>query len=262
MAYTLFASATHTLNEIKSFVILKYLAGAILVVSFIIYFIRSRKIQGHDKPLHFLLWLWLAPYIIFTIIWEPLNFELKIFFLPPLFILMGLGLKGINGRAGILKLAPALLAAVLFINNYYSSILPGADEKNNPDLQRAYFIRDNTEPLAEIYIAGVSKGYNKGKIYILYFSQRQSIIMDWRIKDMLTHDKKIKLNIKPNSYVLNELIEKGPALNELAKHHDIQPESIRKAFMKHRPRPSARHDDNFSIHLIQPNNFLTTDERR
>ena len=250
MAKTLFATDSYRLSQKDAFDYLIYIAVALLIFLLAFYFIRIRKISIEDRKYNVLLWLWLAPYAVFTIIWEPKNFELKVFFLAPFFLLIGLGLKGVSGRIKIFKAAPALLAALLFVINFYSSILPGADAKNNLDLQRSYFIRDNTEPPARIYIAGVSGGYNKGKIYIPCFSRRQAIVMDWRMRDMMKQGGVIDLRVKPGTYVLEELVVTGRALDKLATNHGISSSEIRRAFLRYRLKLIARHDEEFAIYLI------------
>ncbi len=249
-AKTFFAAGSHRLfyNAFLGFLVC--MAAAIIVILWGIYFLRLRKASAADIKLHLLLWLWLAPYAIFTVIWEPKNFELKVFFLAPLFLLLGLGLKGLKGKVRVIRISPALLAALLFITNFYSSILPGADEKNNIDLQRAYFIRDHTEPLAIIYIAGVSGGYNKGKIYIPYFSQRQAVVMDWRLERMIKDGGRIELDIGPDSYVLHELIATGDAVDQLAKNHETSSNLINAAFLRYRLRTIARHDEDFVLYRV------------
>ncbi len=243
-----FATDSHRLSQ--SPVLLYPLMLAIFITGFLcfLYFLRLRKIPMHDRRLHVLLWLWLVPYALFTVVWEPRNFELKVFLLAPFYLLIGLALKGFAGRLRVLRLVPAILALLLFLVNYYGAILPGTAEKANLDLERAYFIRENTGPDALIYLAGVSKGYNIGKIYIPYFSGRQTMVMDWRMKEFLSDEGVLALRVRPGAYVLEELIRAGPALFELAGHHGVSPKDIRMSFLRFNPVLVSRHDNDFALY--------------
>jgi hypothetical protein len=245
-----FAEGSHRLSQNPSLVYPLGLAIFIMVFLLFLYLLSLRSIPIHDRPFHVLIWLWLVPYALFTVVWEPRNFELKVFLLVPFYLLLGFALKEFTGRLRILRLVPAILALLLFLVNYYGAILPGAEEKNNLDLERAYFIRENTGPEALIYLAGVSKGYNIGKIYIPYFSGRQTKVMDWHMKEFLSDEGVLNLRVRPGAYILEELIRAGPALKELAGHHRVSPEAIRRSFLGFNPVLVARHDKDFALYRL------------
>lgn len=226
--------------------------ASIVIIFFMcfLYIIRLILLRGREKGVQPLLWLWFAPYALFSMAWEPRNFEIKLFLLAPFYMLLFSGLKDQGGKGRALRFVPLILAGLLFVFNYFGSILPGSDKSSNLDLSRAEFIMENTEPEAVVCLAGVSRGYNIGKIYIPYFSGRRTFVMDWMIQRMISDKGTLALDVRPGSYVLEELVKSGPALEELASNHGLEAAVISKAFLERNPVLVSRHDDDFALYRL------------
>ncbi len=231
------------------------------VTGLLIYLVRLPRLWRKQKGLHLLLLSAIIPLAFFSMVWEPQNFELKTALHPLLWFAMALG---IDSLASTLKYGKTtyfiyglliLLVVLLFSHNFYSTILPSSKEKNNPDLLKAYHIRDHTEKEAVIYMAGISGGYRMGKIYVLYFAGRRTRVVDWIIgrgerpfpENLLTslyndRDRPV--------YVLEELIKEGPALSKLGNNHRIGPEKIKDVFRALSPQPVSRYDNSFALYRI------------
>jgi len=214
-----------------------------------------------ETRLHLLFLGWLIPYGLWTWLWQANNFELKIALLPPLLLWGGWVLAREQERSG--KSWPAglfaILAAILLLYNLTAAVLPGADAKNNSDLQAAQRITQLTEPDAVIFIAGSGPGYNLGKIYIPYFARREVKVMDWALgfaaepfpAALESELGRLRGAGRP-VYVLSELLQPGPPLEALGRHHRLQPEAIAQFFQDHRPRLVASLNSHLALFKLEP----------
>jgi len=164
--------------------------------------------------------------------------------------------KRIHYRA-LIRLGVIVVLASLFTHNFFSSIKPGSRPELNKDLQRAYFIRDNTEPGAVIYFTGYAGGYNMGKIYIIFFSGRQTRILDLILgRDNRPFPQPLMSSLNEDMdrpiYVLPELIQPGLAVDLLARHHNLKPQQIIEYFQALNLRKMAAMDDGFAIYRYDP----------
>ena len=225
-----------------------------------LYFRNARALWKEDSRTQVLVLGWLIPSLVWNWSWQPINFELKVAMLAPLLLWAGITLSREKIRAsrawpGWLLAAMALL---LLGYNFFAAILPGSRPENNRDLQRARSIGEATEPNAAVFIAGSGPGYNLGKIYLPYFSRREAKVADWltgppgspfpaRLQAALTQ---LRQQRRP-AYVLSELLEPTPALQVLALHHRVSPESIRRVFQGHRPRLKRTLDPELSLYRLE-----------
>lgn len=188
----------------------------------------------------------LLPYGIWTWLWQAENFELKIALLPLLVLWAGWVLAREEAFTG--RRWPAWLfagsAALLSVYNFSAAIRPGADPEKNLDLQAALQIGQLTEPEAVVFIAGSGPGYNLGKIYLPYFSRRPAQVVDWMLGAappesfpavLASELNRLRLAGQP-VYLLSELLEPGPALEALGRHHRLAPEQISEFFQAYNPR--------------------------
>ncbi len=233
------------------------------VAGIIIYLVRLPQLLRQQKRVHLLLLSAIIPLCLFTMVWEPQNFELKTALHPLLWLAVAMGitslapvLKTRRSKTAVYALLP-VLACFLFFHNFYSTVLPGSQGKNNPDLQKAYHIRDHTEPEAVVYLAGVNGGYRMGKIYVLYFSGRRRRVVDWIIgrgERPFPNNLLISLYADRDRsvYVLEELIKEGPALSKLGKNHNIDSSRIKEVFLSLEPELVSRWSESFALYRIHP----------
>lgn len=245
------------LYPLRAAVLLLYISGIMM------YVLRLPRLFREQKRVHLLLLSAIIPLCLFSMVWEPKNFELKTALHPLIWFAVATGVQ--NFAAGIKTdkrrvLAYALLpvlAFLLFFHNFYSSILPGSKEENNLALQRARHLRDHTEPDAVIYMAGVSGGYRMGKIYVLYFAGRETRVVDWimgrgkrpfpeNLLNSLYRDRDRPV------YVLEELLKEGPALSKLGRNHNIEPARIKNLFLSMKPQLSSRRSKDFALYRLHP----------
>ena len=225
-----------------------------------LYLRNARALWKEDRRTQVLILGWLIPALVWNWFWQPINFELKVALLPPLLLWAGITLSREKIRAG--RAGPswllAAMALLLFLYNFFAVVLPGARPENNRDLQRALAIGEATEPNAVIFIAGSGPGYNLGKIYLPYFSRREAKVADWltgpagspfpdRLEAALAG---IRRQGRP-IYVVSELLEPTPALEELARHHRTSAESIRGLFQEHQPRLKVSLDPGLSLYRLE-----------
>lgn len=235
------------------------LAGCIAGLLF--YIVLLPTLIRKDARTHILLLLAFVPLAIFSLIWDPINFHLKTGLLPFFWLAVAVSVKEMLEKTGLSRYKIAvkgimiLVVFSLFVYNYFSSIRPGSDPSANINLQRAYLVRDNTPVNAVIYIAGISDGYNIGKIYLVFFAGRQTRVMDWILvqgKERFPESIASTLDADRGRpvYVLSELIVPGPALNQLANIHHIPPQDIINTFKAHNPVMVAAMPDGFALYRL------------
>jgi hypothetical protein len=212
--------------------------------------------------LHTLLALFIAPLAVFTIFWDPRHFEFKVALLPPLWLAAAAGAAAARRRwpsargRGLVAAMLTVACLGLFCSNFFGSFLPGSYHENNRDLQRAFFIRDHTEPGAVVYIAGINPGYNVGKIYLPYFARRQARVVDWILARSsrpspeplilsLHNDRKLPV------YVITELVEQGPVLEALCINRNCRPKDISDLFVGLGTQRTAAFDKDFGLYRVK-----------
>jgi hypothetical protein len=255
------AGAPHRLDDSPVLFTARVAALAGVSGAVLLYAAALPRLEPWDRRVHALLLLSLAPLSLFTIVWEPSNFEQRIVLLPLLWLAAAYGCAFWRRRAQTpfrrRALGGALLAAVavLFAHNLSASFLPGADAARNHDLERAWFIRDHTEPAAAVYIAGTRGGYNAGKIYIPYFALRRVRAIDLLLGSGAASPLEalapaLEADRGRPIYLLSELVEPSAALELLSAHHHMGAEEIRAAIARLGPREAARLDAGFALYRV------------
>ena len=257
------AGIHHRYLSIPGLGVLRILTLSGVLVGLILYLISLPRLMRNDKRAHTLLLLSILPMAAFVVVWDSANFEVKVCLLPLLCLAMAFGFaetyqkaKRIHYRA-LIRLCVIVVLALLFTHNFFSSIKPGSRPELNKDLQRAYFIRDNTEPGAVIYFTGYAGGYNMGKIYIIFFSGRQTRILDLILgRDNRPFPQPLisSLNADRNRpiYVLPELIQPGTAVDSLGKNHKLKPQQIIEFFKALNLKRIAAMNDGFALYRYDP----------
>lgn len=233
------------------------MAGALAGIG--IYLARLPRLIRQDPRFHSLLLFALIPPALFTMVWDPRYFELKVLVLPFFWLAVTVALADLRrslapGWSLAVTAVAVVLAAALFAHNYVSSIRPGADPARNLDLQRALFVRDHTPPDAVIYIAGTGAGYNNGKIYLPYFAKRQARVVDWivgrqgtfprSLLDSIFHDRSRPV------FALSELLEPGKAMDSLAAEHKLKNDDIPSLFKSLGLEKIAAMPDGFALYRV------------
>lgn len=225
-----------------------------------LYLRNARSLFKDQTRAQVLILGWLIPGLVWNWFWQPSNFELKVAFLPPLWLWAGISLarsKARSGRAGPGWLFGAMVI-FLFGYNFTAAILPGIRPENNRDLQRALAIAKATEPNSAVFIAGAGPGYNLGKIYLPYFARREAKVADWMIGQspepfpapLLAALARLRAQGRP-AYALSELIEPGPVLDKLAWNHRLPAGAIRDFFLARGPRLQAALDPALSLYRLE-----------
>jgi hypothetical protein len=210
-------------------------------------------------------WLVLVtlPLLVFGAVLEPWNIEYKVAQLPAWWLWAMLGAvawaraavdETRRARRLTLVTAGAVAQALLLgATNHLAAIGPGEDPKRNADLQRALFVARHTPQNALIYFGGSQAGFNTGKIYLLYFAQRQTRPVDYVLHQKPFPNMLLGALVRDAAqgvYVLGELLEPGPALSALASNHNMSVEDIRAVFQAQPLRLVARMEDGFAIYVL------------
>ncbi len=166
---------------------------------------------------------WMIPYFVFFSLWDTKNIEFKLNIVIPILIIF---IISISSLAKISHLIIALMIILTFINNFYFGIRPRTDIQNNKNFLLAELIGEKTDDNSIILIAGNSKGYWYGKIYIPYFAMRNTWIMDWILgKGSSLNDLKEAIRNSQlrgqKVYFLSELTCLSDSVRELIKTHNL-----------------------------------------
>ena|GEM_PF-5040136 len=242
-------------------VTLRIICGAlILAATFIL--IKNWKQRGNNESFlaRWSLW-WLLPLTIFYTFWGVEHFKFRILVLPPIVFLLTIGLftgktkKSLNLNRSI----AFLLITFILITNIFVSFIPAYYEENNPDLIKAFWINQNTPFNSVIVILGLENyGYEYGKVYIPYFSDRRPLILNWFIlkaeNGVLAARNIIeRLRITGNViFVLSEVVDdrKGRELL-LEKHPEIDEKDLENLFDSYELVLWKKMDPSFSIYLLR-----------
>jgi hypothetical protein len=195
---------------------------------------KWRTMKGMDVFFLKVSLLWIIPLTIFYTFWGTSHFKFRIIVLPAIIILLTVSIFNIPERkAGRKKIAAAILVVSVFAFNSFVSIIPANGEKINPDLQKALWIKEVTPPSSSIIILGLeNRGYEFGKVYINYFSERNVIIMSWFIRQSRKSHYEISDYLRriaesgQNLFALNEVFDDLVGKKILLQRSDIHIENV------------------------------------
>jgi 4-amino-4-deoxy-L-arabinose transferase-like glycosyltransferase len=193
---------------------------------------KWRTMKGMDVFFLKVSLLWIIPLTIFYTFWGTSHFKFRIIVLPAIIILLTVSIFNIPERkAGRKKIAVVILAVSVFAFNSFVSIIPATGEKINPDLQKALWIKEVTPLSSSIIILGLeNRGYEFGKVYINYFSERNVIIMSWFIRQSRKGHYEISDYLRRiaesgrNLFALNEVFDDFDGKKILLQRSDIHSE--------------------------------------
>jgi hypothetical protein len=232
-------------------------AGILICIAAVL--ASARRLLAREPRGPVLLLLALLPMSVFSLIWEPINFEIKTVLLPTFWLAAALGLADLGERSRRLRISTYVFAAglllALFLPNFFGSIRPGSDPERNQDLARAAFVSSHTEDNATVYFLGVSAGYNMGKFYLPYFAGRQGRVMDWLlIRSAEPFPAPLLASLAADRgrpvYALAEVIEPGPALDAFTRQHRLAPDAVVSLLRRFQPALVARRDDGFGLYRL------------
>jgi hypothetical protein len=173
---------------------------------------------------------WIVPLTIFYTFWGTSHFKFRIIVVPAIVVLLTASIFNIAERkTGRKKIAVAAILAVSVLTfNLFVSIIPATAKNINPDLQKALWIKEATPPSSSIIILGLERrGYEFGKVYINYFSERNVIIMSWFIRQSRKGDYEISDYLRrmalsgQNLFALNEVFDDLEGKRILLQRSDI-----------------------------------------
>jgi hypothetical protein len=121
------------------------------------------------KPLTTLSVLWILPYVVFLFFFIPQNVFYRLFYLPPILLLIGSALAAIEGTPNhVRRYRAALLAAAIFFANLTFSQYPYAQARANPPLELAHKLNKVWGTGTVVYFASA----NTDDSLIRYFNPR------------------------------------------------------------------------------------------
>jgi hypothetical protein len=146
--------------------------------------------------------------------------------------------------------------ACLFLHNFLAAIQPGSHPGRHRAQQHTRYIAERTEPEARIYLIGKTQGFAMGKFYLPYFAHRQARVVSWILSRSEAPFPQPLLAALAGDrdrpvYVLAELLEPGPALDELAASRRLDPAEVIALFQSLGPEPAGRMDDGFALYRLR-----------
>jgi len=220
------------------------------------YFKDWRKREAYDD----FIMAWIIPGAIFTTFWAPGYFEQKIYLLPALWAMVFLGVPEPESKMKKTALVSLLAMTVIFLFafNFFLKIYPDSDPKNALELEAAEQIKNASAPGSIIIISGAAAGYNIGKVYIPYFSQRNTLVLDWVLSKPVD-GKYFPQNLEKTIddyqasgktvYLLSDAWQ-GPALDELSEHHRISKNDLASFWARYNPELAARLENGMMLYKL------------
>jgi hypothetical protein len=260
MAWAFFSQAVnpgHPARKALLIVTLLVLAG--YIISFLYILARDR---GRSQAGQGLILLWLLTGLGWTMFWAPEWYEQKMYLLPAVWAAIFSGIPpAASGRKRSAHLAAIGFAvAILFAINSAYDIYPASIPENNRELTVARAIKQATRPGSVIVISGLPKGYNIGKFYIPYFSDRWAFTLDWRLSEPVA-GKLFPQNLAARLdeyfqqgrpvYLLSDVL-RAPIEEELAKRHQLDPKQFAAFWDRYELMPVADLDLGLKLFLLRP----------
>jgi len=232
----------------------------VLVFYFISFLIALIKNRGKPDTNHILILLWLITGAAFSALWAPGWYEQKMYLLPAVWTAIYLGIPA--GSDSLKKIIhPVLIlsaVSILFLVNFKFEIYPGSILENNQELKVAYQIKEATRPGSLIVISGLPKGYNIGKVYIPYFSDRWVFALDLRLSEPVQgryFPQNIAVRLEDYArqgrtiYLLSDVLQDRIA-EELTKRHGLNKQEFRAFWAGYDPKPAADLGDGLKLYLL------------
>jgi len=234
-----------------------------LYLSALLYFVLYfKRLWRRHATLIAMSLIWILSYALFYTFYAPGETKSWTPTLIPISILMGITfldlserrIKKFPIRGNIIAL---VTVSLLFVTNFFGTILPQSEGKNNIDLQKALFIRENTELGDLIILAGGGRGYNIGRVYIPYFSARSKLplnqAIDRRLKNPFANVRyRIHLEREGGHkvFILSEILENSEAIKTIVKNHNLRPGDIITFFSNYKMEYIASYNEEFRLYEI------------
>lgn len=242
---------------------LKAFCLLLMAISIGIYIYKYIKNWSQRELYDDFILLWIITGGIFTVFWAPGYYEQKMYILPPLWSMICLGWPWPDSWSGkiIASAFLSLMIIILFAFNFLNGILPDSRPEHNQNLSIAEQIKDFTEPDSSIIISGIAStesAYYFGKIYIPYFSQRKTIVLDWSLSKPV-QGKHFPQNLAAiisgetssghKTYLLSEALSE-PVLEALSRHHRIASADLRGFWNRFALKPVAKLEGGMELYRV------------
>lgn len=234
------------------------LAIAVFIGGYILHYLKDlRQRQIYDD----VIMAWVMPGAVFTAFWASGYFEQKTYLLPALWAMIFLGAPwtGSFSKKTAVTSCLALAVASLFAVNFATKIHPDSNPDNVAPLKIAEQIKAATGPDSVVIISGAARGYNIGKVYIPYFSQRGTVVLDWVLGKPVS-GKYFPENLEQTIndyrsagkpvYLLSDALQ-APALEELSQHHRINKKELASFWSRYKLRSVAKLEGGLLLYQLE-----------
>lgn len=197
------------------FISLRIFIALVFIYCIILLIVKWRSFTKETIHLLKTTLYWLVPITVFYTFWGTSHFKFRILVLPAVIILLTAAIFSGPRREKKWTSAalPAFIIIAVFTFNALISFLPANRANSNPELLKAIWIKEATPVSSYIIISGIEgRGYEFGKVYINYFSQRNVIVLGWLINQIGPESRNVadfleKLSSSGNMFVLSEVFD-------------------------------------------------------
>ena len=233
----------------------------VLVCYFISFLVALIKNRGKPDTNHMVILLWLITGAAFSAFWAPGWYEQKMYLLPAVWAAIYLGIPA-GSDSRIKKIIHPVLVlsavAILFLVNFKFEIHPGSIAENNQEWKVARQIKEASRPGSLIVISGLPLGYNIGKVYIPYFSDRWVFALDLRLSEPVRgryFPQNITVKLKDYArqgrtiYLLSDVLQ-DQVVEELAKRHGLNKQEFAAFWAGFEPKPVADMGNGLKLYML------------
>jgi hypothetical protein len=192
----------------------------------------SIRTKNENRRNDYRFWFWILPYFIFFTFWDHRRIEFKLNVILPLLILFIASAAKFPQKKikAVPMTAIMMVVGILAIGsvNFYFSILPANNIKNNVNYQVAEAVAAATPPQSVIVIGGCGTDLSiHNKIYIPYFALRKTFILDWMLGKGLSLEEirgqvLREMNRGTPVYFFSEILHESKTLEQVLKNHNLK----------------------------------------
>ncbi|MFH1282114.1 MAG: hypothetical protein ABII27_00435 [bacterium] len=215
-----FYEKINILPKLRSgFSFLIYASGFIFLVLILNFFYGIKRIWKEYRSIVLLCLVWLMPYLVLFVTWEPGTLVYSLTNIFPLWMLLMLSVISLRLKKQFKILFLIVFLGIFLLSNILNAMQGLADKNNNRVLMEADIIKKHTSQNSVVLVAS---GFYK--LYLPYFADRHPFYVNWIEKDKTESLKSINNMLKDGRdiYILPEVLEVDYARKFIDKYFAIE----------------------------------------